>query len=321
MAGKRFNLIVIAMMGAVATVAAACGSSGSANSSSGSHSAASSAPSSPAAVVVDGASITADSQLNATLPDNIRSSGVASVASAYPYPPWEYTQGGQLVGVEADLARALGAKLGVEFKFHNVKFDGLVPGVVAGNYDLLISAIHDTPDRRNVLTFVDEMAVGSGFLVKKGNPEHIQGLSTVCGKTVVVQASSAQVGYVQDYQSKCTSAGKGKIKTMTLPDAPSSVLAVTTGKASAYFSDKIALQYIADTTNQGNSVEVVSDTAKGIGVSPVGIGVKKGNDQLVSAVKGALQALIQDGSYSTILNKYNFGFAALSSAQVNGGTG
>jgi polar amino acid transport system substrate-binding protein len=266
-------------------------------------------------VRVDGATVKLDPKLHALLPASIKSSGVIDVASAYPYPPWEYQKGSKLVGVEADLARALGAKLGVTFKFHNVKFDGLIPGVIAGNYDVLISAIHDTKDRQKVLTFIDEVSVGSGFLVKKGNPEHISGLGSLCGKKVAVAASSAQVGYITAYGSKCGS--KGGIKMLTLPDDASSVLAVTTGKASAYFSDKIALQYIADTTSQGKVVQVVSNTPKGYGVSPVGMSVKKGN-ALASTLKAGMQSLITTGAYRKILDQYHFGFAALTRATING---
>jgi polar amino acid transport system substrate-binding protein len=268
-------------------------------------------------VRVDGATVKQDPKLHALLPASIKSHGVINVASAYPYPPWEYTKGSTLVGVEADIARALGGKLGVKFKFHNVKFDGLIPGIIAGNYDVLISAIHDTKDRQKVLTFIDEVSVGSGFLVKKGNPEHISGLGTLCGKTVAVAASSAQVSYITAYQPKCGS--KGDIQMLTLPDDASSVLAVTTGKASAYFSDKIALQYIADTTSQGKVIQVVSNTPKGYGVSPVGMSVKKGNP-LATVLKAGMQSLIKTGAYGKILNHYHFGFAALSKATINGAT-
>lgn len=274
------------------------------------------APTTPP-VHVDGATVKQDPKLHALLPDSIQSAGVINVASAYPYPPWEYTNGSTLIGVEADLARALGGKLGVKFKFHNVKFDGLIPGIIAGNYDVLMSAIHDTKDRQKALTFIDEVSVGSGFLVKKGNPEHVSGLGTLCGKTVAVAASSAQVGYINAYQAKCGS--KGKIATITLPDDPSSVLAVTTGKASAYFSDKIALQYIADTKSQGKVVQVVSNTPKGYGISPVGMSVKKGS-ALAPVLKAGMQSLIKTGVYRKILNKYHFGFAALSKATINGAT-
>jgi polar amino acid transport system substrate-binding protein len=268
-------------------------------------------------VRVDGATVKMDPKLHALLPSSIQKRGVVNVASAYPYPPWEYTKGGKLVGVEADLARALGARLGVKFTFHNVKFDGLIPGIIAGNYDVLISAVHDTKARQKALTFIDEVSVGSGFLVKKGNPEGIRDLGTLCGKTVAVAASSAQVGYIDAYQAKCGS--KGKIEMLTLPDDPSSVLAVTTGKASAYFSDKIALQYIADTTSQGKVVAVVSNTPKGYGVSPVGMSVKKGNP-LATALRAGMQSLIASGAYSKILNTYHFGFAGLKKATINGAT-
>ena len=268
-------------------------------------------------VRVDGATIKQDTKLHALLPASIKKRGVVNVASAWPYPPWEYSKGGQFVGVEADLAKALGGVLGVKFKFHNVKFDGLIPGIIAGNYDVLISAVHDTKARQKALTFVDEVSVGSGFLVKKGNPDGISDLGSLCGKTVAVAASSAQVGYINAYQSKCGSAGS--IQMLTLPDDPSSVLAVTTGKASAYFSDKIALQYIADTTGQGKVVQVVSNTPKGYGVSPVGMSVKKGNS-LARALQAGMQSLIKSGAYAKVLKTYHFGFAALPKATINGAT-
>jgi polar amino acid transport system substrate-binding protein len=272
---------------------------------------------------VAGLQVTTDADLHAKLPVKVRDAGLISIASSFPYPPWEqYVSGnaGDLTGIEADMMNAVGAKLGVQMRFDKVAFTGLVPAVQAGNADLVASALHATKERQQVLDFVEYLNVGSSFLVRKGNPEVITGMDSLCGHTLAVQASSAQLSYVNDQQGVCTKAGKPQITVTTFPDGNTCVLAVKSEQASAYFSDKVALSYAASTTDSGSSLEVVDDpTAKaGLNPGPVGVGVAKGNDEVRDSIRAALQKLVDDGTYVAILKKYGVDYGALEAVTVNG---
>ncbi|MCX6365066.1 MAG: transporter substrate-binding domain-containing protein, partial [Actinobacteria bacterium] len=102
--------------------------------------------------------VTSDPALNAMLPASIKSSGKIKVAMNVPYPPWEYYESPGspvFVGIEPDLAKALGAKLGVELVLAQTPFDGIIASILAGKADLGISCFYDTADRQKVVDIVD----------------------------------------------------------------------------------------------------------------------------------------------------------------------
>ena len=98
------------------------------------------------------------------------------------------------------------------------------------------------------------------------------------------------------------------------------VLAVTSGRAVGDLTDHSTASYIAKTTNNGNSYEVVADPAAPNGYDPqlVGIGIVATNTALLNTVQKALQDLITNGTYQQIVAKY--GLLPVTSAQINQGS-
>ena len=80
---------------------------------------------------------------------------------------------------------------------------------------------------------------------------------------------------------------------------------------------------VADVTAQPNSFEIAKDPAAPNGYNPstIGIGMVKANTQLLDAVSKALQALVADGTYTKLLDKYGLGAAAVTTVDVNLGAG
>src|SRR4051812_25509005 len=134
---------------------------------------------------VAGVDVRPNPKLHDMLPDQFKDSGQVRVATDVPYAPFEMfvTEGEpELTGLDVDLGRALGAKIGVAFVFTPQKFDGIVPGIQAGKFDLAMSALTDSKERQQVLDFVDYTVSGSAMMVAKGNPGKIGSLDDLCGK-------------------------------------------------------------------------------------------------------------------------------------------
>jgi polar amino acid transport system substrate-binding protein len=290
---------------ALLLIVAGCGSS---SGSSGS-SAAPSASSSASGVTIAGATITADPTINALLPSAIRDSGVLRVAGSLPYAPWEYwdpPDSKNIAGFDYDLSQAIGAKLGVKAPFINTPFDSIILSVLGGKNDMVMADMYDNPDREKQLTFVDYAWDGTSIIVLKGNPDGITGLDSLAGKVVTVLRGSTQEALLTNLNKQFKADGKPQMTVLSLQGSPEGLLAIKGGKAVAQLTDHSQAAYTVNSTEPGKDFQIVTDPSSPHGYEPaiVGIGIAKGNTQLVTAVQKALQALIDEGSYKQIVDKY-----------------
>jgi polar amino acid transport system substrate-binding protein len=317
---SHFLLIALVVLGLIfIPIVAACGSAETTTTTAGGETTTTATAGYDINAVV--ASIQADSSLMAMLPAAMQTAGV-KVASDIPYPPWEMFVGDtdQPAGFDYDLSQALGAKIGVKFDFIKVPFDSIILGIQAGKYDVSMSDMYDNLARQEVLDFVDYAEDGTSALVLKGNPKGIVGLDTLAGQAVGCEKGTTQAAFLDNLNQQFQSQGKPLMTINQYPDQPSALLAVQSGKVVCDLTDHSTAAYIAMTTNDGATFEVVSDPAEpgGYDSQPVGAGVLKSNTGLRDTIQKALQALIDDGTYKTIIDHY--GLIPVTSAQINQGT-
>ncbi|MFD3805531.1 ABC transporter substrate-binding protein [Streptomyces sp. NPDC058619] len=273
-------------------------------------------------LTVAGVTIAEDKALHDSLPEAIRKSGTVRVATDVPYAPFEMfvTEGKpELTGLDYDLGQALGAKLGVKFAFTPQKFDGIVPAIQAGKFDVAMSAMTDNKERQAVVDFVDYSVSGSGIMVVKGNPEKIATLNDLCGKKVAVQAATNQLDLLKGHQAACKAAGRAEIDIQTFPKDSDAQLALRSDKVVAQVQTKPAAGWTSKTADGGNTFEVVDDPAAegGYGASPNGIAVSKKLPELSDALQKALQSLIDDGTVTKIFDQYGVASIAVKEATKN----
>lgn len=134
----------------------------------------------------------------------------------------EFKQGEKIVGIDPDIADALGKQLGVKFEFTSGTFDTLLGALPTGRYDAVMSSVSDTKARQQGLDkdgkktgtgvdFVDYYTASTGILVKKGNPEGIKSTDDLCGKKIAVQRGTTYEQAAKDLAAKCEKDGKGKL--------------------------------------------------------------------------------------------------------------
>ncbi|WP_225321135.1 ABC transporter substrate-binding protein, partial [Streptomyces luteolifulvus] len=263
------------------------------------------------------------------LPADIKKAGVIKVGSDIAYPPVEYMEGGKAVGIDPDIADALGKQLGVRFEFQNGKFDQLIVGLQSKRFNTIMSAMNDTKDRQegidsdtgkkvgDGIDFVDYFTAGTSILVQKGNPKGIKSLDDLCGQTVALQRGTTSEGIAKDQSKKCTDDGKKAIKLQTFDTDPEALLRLKQGASVADLNDFPVAAYNAKTSGGGNDFEVVGEQ---IEAGPYGIGVSKDSTQLRDALQAAMAAIIENGEYTKILQKWNVTDGAVTEATVNGGS-
>ena len=264
--------------------------------------------------------------LGRRLPQRIRTAREIRVGSDVSYAPVEFYDAfapdvldrpvgdpePQVRGIDPDLATELGRKLGVRFTFVNTPFDELIPSLKADRFDLIISSMTATPERARRIGFLEYFEAGTSILVPRGNPERIGSMADLCGATVTLQSGTIHEELVHDQQADC---GGRRIKTRHLDSGTQVVLEVKFGRADAALADFPVAAYNAKVSGQGRDFEVVGEQ---IDPGPYGIGVRKDDTELQTALQEALRAIIEDGSYDRVLSKWNVTDGALKTARLTG---
>lgn len=266
------------------------------------------------------AAVTVDPQLKAALPEPISQAGVLRIASNIQSAPNNFyaADGKTPIGYEVDLAKAIGAKLGVGVQHQDMAFGSLITGLQSGRIDLTMAAMNDTKARQEQIDFVDYFTSGVTIMIRKGDPDGISGPDALCGKKVAVVQGTSHQKFAAEQSAKCGQAGRAALEVTATDSDNQNQNQLRTGRVQAILNDLPSAVYISRTAGDGKFFEVVP--GEPINGGPYGIGVDKRNRPLAEAVRKALSALIADGSYDRILRAWGVEQGAVREAVINGGS-
>lgn len=234
----------------------------------------------------------------ALLPARVREAGALQVVMNVSSAPTKFyaEDNTTIVGLNPDLARAIGRVLDIPVVLHDVPLDGIIPGLQARRYDLTISSMSPTAKRLEALDMVRYGSWGSSVAVKARNP---LGLAPdrLCGSKVAVQQGSIQESQRLPELDAATCRGEDPIEPVVLPSQNDALLQLDSGRVDAVFADSPVLAYAR--TQAPDSFEVIGELNR----SPITIGLPKGSD-LTPAVQAALRALMAGGSYQHIFFRW-----------------
>lgn len=227
------------------------------------------------------------------------------------------SDGTTLQGAIVDLAAAMSSEMGRKIAFEPIPFPGLLPAMEAKRIDIVFSLMNDTPEREKLIDFVDFFNLSTMLLIRKGNPDHVDSLETLCGKTVSTVQGSTQLALVEQASAKCTAAGKPAVQNLQYAQPADARTQVQIGRVAAFLGNAPVMVYLAKTAGDGKIFDVVRGHV--YQPVPLGIGVAKSNTQLRDALQKSLNVLIANGTYRRILEKYGIEGGAVTSATINGG--
>ncbi len=261
-------------------------------------------------------SVARDEALAKLVPETIRNAGKVTVATNDDYPPLMMIgeDGKSIVGAEPELITAIGQVLGLEVELSKVNFDSLISGIQAGRFDIGMQAMLDTAERQKQVTFVDYFNTSTTMLVKAADAKKYPELDTLCGQTVAVESGTGQVAMAQEQSQKCVDAGKAAITVDEYADGVASLQAVVTDRAKAFLGGTPTIVYQAE---KSDGALVALGTP--MNLKAYGILIPKDQPEFAEGVQGALQKLIDDGTYGDILAKYGVQEGAIEKATINGG--
>ncbi|BCY06690.1 ABC transporter substrate-binding protein [Actinoplanes sp. L3-i22] len=257
------------------------------------------------------ASASADTSLADKVPADIKSAGKLIVGTDSTYAPNEYidTDGKTIVGFDVDLFNAVGQKLGLTTEWQTAKFDSIIPGVGSGKYTVGVSSFTINADRMKEVNMISYFSAGTQWAAKTGatlSPDD------ACGKKIAVQTATVQADDIKARSKKCTDAGKAAITVDQYQAQSDATNAVVTGKDEAMLADSPIVAYaVKQTSGQLALLGDIYDSA------PYGYAVGKTQTEFANVLAEAVKALIADGTYKTILDKWGVTAGAIDTPAVN----
>jgi polar amino acid transport system substrate-binding protein len=218
-------------------------------------------------------------------------SGVLSVATMSDAKPNCWIENGEFKGFDLDLARAVGAKLGLTVEFAAIDFPAMFPAVAQGRYDMGAASSAGTVERQKVVDFSAGYLGGYlGVLTTKTSGITDQNASTD-GKRLGLLQGSIQEAYAKKFLPGAT--------LVMFPDNNAGVAALLTGRVDGYFLD-----FVVGTDYIDQHPDLVQPIAVPAFDQPAAFPIKKGNTALKEGVDKALGELVQDGTWMRLYLQY-----------------
>lgn len=311
---------VVAATAAGTLLLSACSSSGgAAQAGGGSGAGASPAAASTAIPTQDVvSSIQTDPKLKAELPAAVQSSGklilgttIAPGTSGLPHAG--QTADGTNVGLDVDLRNAVAKELGVTWDVQNGTFATIIPGVQNGKFQVGQDNFGATKAREQIVDFATYLNDGQAFLgASSVKVNSVSSITDVCGYTLATTPGSTFQTLLTSSVAKCAAAGKKPWTVQYFADSAPIFLGLANGKVDIFFGPTLSLKYDATHIANTKFLGQISST-------PVGFVTAKGSP-IAKALSDAVDALIANGDYAKIFDKWGVGGIEITKSELNPAT-
>lgn len=220
--------------------------------------------------------------------------GTLIMATNAAFPPYEFVDGDEIVGIDAEIAQAIAEDLGMTLQIDDMDFDSIVTAVQTGKADMGVAGMTVTEDRLKNVNFTDSYATGVQVIIVTEDSD-ITGPDDLEGKLIGVQQGTTGHIYCADTPED---GGYGEENVMAYPNGASAVEALKTGKVDCVVIDnEPAKAFVA--ANEGLKIldtEFVTED--------YAIAIAKDNEELLEQVNASLAKLKENGTLQDIIDKY-----------------
>jgi polar amino acid transport system substrate-binding protein len=205
----------------------------------------------------------------------------------------------QLIGFDADLARAVFDCAGVKYEFFLGGWSGLLPAVISGQIDVMWDNLYYTAERAKQVDYVVYMVAATGALTPAGNPKKLSGIEDSCGLSAAGGLGTVEEAALREQDTKCKGQGKPGINIMTYPDIAAGARLVQSGRADLMLTDLALTDALVNEnpTLYSRGYKIVSGFS-------VGAAIKKGNPDLLKLLDDGLKIMQANGKQKDIAEKY-----------------
>jgi len=222
--------------------------------------------------------------------------GKLTMATNAAFPPYEYVEGGKIVGIDAEIAGAIAAKLGLELQIDDMEFDSIIEAVKGGKADIGLAGMTVTDERKEAVDFTATYATGVQVVIVTEDSKitsvddlFAEGANTTIG---VQRNTTGDLYTTWDIQDE----GLGKIDRYS--KGADAVQALKTGKVDCVVIDNEPAKAFV------NAIEGLKILDTEYAVEDYAGAMSKDNTALYEAVNAALEELIADGTVKGIVEKY-----------------
>jgi len=223
-------------------------------------------------------------------------SGKLIMATNAAFPPYEYIEGNEIVGIDAEIAGAIAEKLGLELQIDDMEFDSIIESVKGGKADIGLAGMTVTEERKEVVNFTASYATGvqSVIVTEDSAIASVDDLFAEGAMHVI----GVQRNTTGDLYSTWDLEDAGLATIDRYSKGADAVQALITGKVDCVVIDnEPAKAFVA-----ANTGLKILDTA--YAVEDYAAAMSKDNAELYEAVNKALEELIADGTVASIVSKY-----------------
>ena len=204
------------------------------------------------------------------------------------FEPYEYVEGGKVVGIDAEIAQAICDKLGYKLVIDDMDFDAIITAVTSGKADFGMAGMTITDERKESVDFTTPYTNAVQVIIVNEEDSKVESADDLVGKHVGVQLGTTGDIYVSDIED---------VTVERFNKGADAVLALTQGKVDAVVIDnQPAKAFVAQ--NPGTKI-LEEDFAN----EEYAICLAKGSE-LTEQFNGALKALKEDGTVDSVIKKY-----------------
>lgn len=216
--------------------------------------------------------------------------GTLVMATNAEFPPYEYYDGGEIVGIDVEVAAAIAEKLGMTLEVEDMAFDSIIPAVDSGKADFGAAGMTVTEERLANVDFTDTYTTASQVIIVMEDSE-IAAPADLAGKYIGVQLGTTGDLYATDYEAEGSTVERYN-------KGFEAVQAMIQGKIDAVVIDAEPAKVFVE---QNEGIKILDEP---LTVEEYAIAVKKGNTELLEKINTALVELKDSGELQAIIDKY-----------------
>ncbi len=216
------------------------------------------------------------------------SSGKLVMATNAAFPPYEYVEGSEIVGIDAEIAKLIADDLGKELVIEDMAFDSIIAAVQSGKADIAMAGMTVTEDRKQNINFSDPYTEAAQVIVVK-NDSTVEAPDDLAGKTIGVQIGTTGDIYAEDIENATIERYSKYFEAIN---------ALTQGKIDAVIVDREPGKVFV---GENADLKMIDEEFT---LEEYAIGVAKDNEQLLNDINASLKKLQDSGKIDEIINKY-----------------
>lgn len=223
----------------------------------------------------------------------IKANGFITIAMEGTWAPWTYhDETDTLVGFDVEVGQKIAENLGVEARFIEGEWDGLLAGLEAGRYDIMINGVDVTAERQQKYDFSTPYAYNRTAVIVRGDDDSIQTMEDLKDKQTANTISSTYAEVAEKYGANVTG----------VDDLNQTMELLLSGRIDATLNAEVVFYDYLKAHPDANVKIAAIDPE----VTSVAIPMRKGEEtaSLLTAVNEALDALRADGTLTALSEKY-----------------